>query len=117
MSGGPPDVIAGVLELDRLVHEPARLALLTVLSQVEAADFSFLELASGLTKGNLSSHLGKLEAAGLVTVDKGYRGRRPHTRLALTADGRQALSDYRRQLASFIGATPDPMATSGEDPA
>jgi DNA-binding transcriptional ArsR family regulator len=56
------------LALDRLVHEPGRLAILTVLSSVSDADFLFLQRTTGLTKGNLSSHLAKLEDGGLVAI-------------------------------------------------
>ena len=60
------------LVLDRLIHEPARLAILTVLSSVRAADFVFLQHTTGLTQGNLSSHLTKLEEAGLVRIEKSF---------------------------------------------
>ncbi|MEA2704976.1 MAG: hypothetical protein QOD63_2921, partial [Actinomycetota bacterium] len=60
------------LVLDRLIHEPGRLAILTVLSSVKDADFVFLQRTTGLTKGNLSSHLTKLEDAGLVRIEKRF---------------------------------------------
>jgi DNA-binding transcriptional ArsR family regulator len=69
--------------LDRLIHEPNRLALLTVLSSTEAADFVFLQRTLQLTNGNLSSHLSKLEDAGLVTIEKSFVGRKPHTSLSV----------------------------------
>ena len=68
------------LALDRLIHEPGRLAILTVLSSASDADFLFVQRATGLTKGNLSSHLTKLEDAGLVAVEKRFVGRKPNTR-------------------------------------
>jgi DNA-binding transcriptional ArsR family regulator len=111
----PNDPIAGVLALDRRVHEPARLAILTVLGQVEQADFSFLELATGLTKGNLSSHLSKLEEGGLVQVEKRFQGKRPQTLLAITATGAEALLEYRRQLERFIAAAPAPNQGRSEE--
>jgi DNA-binding MarR family transcriptional regulator len=86
------------LALDRLIHEPGRLAILTVLSSAGAADFLFLQRATGLTKGNLSSHLGKLEAAGLVTVEKRFVRRKPNTRLALTAQGAERIARHWEQL-------------------
>ncbi len=104
MRGSPDPALTGVLELDRLVHEPARLLILTVLSQVERVDFSFVELATGLTKGNLSSHLAKLEAGGLVRIDKRFKGKRPQTLLAITTAGGSALASYREQLAQFMAA-------------
>ena len=84
--------------LDRLVHEPARLAILTVLSSCTSADFLFLQRLTGLSKGNLSSHLGKLEEAGLVAIDKGFVGKTPRTRISLTRHGREQIEKHWRQL-------------------
>ncbi len=86
------------LVLDRLVHEPGRLAILTVLSSVNDADFVFLQRATGLTKGNLSSHLTKLEDAGLVTIEKRFIRKRPNTAVALTATGRERIAHHWDQL-------------------
>ncbi len=85
-------------ELDRIIHEPARLRILTILSGVDAADFNFLLNTLGLTKGNLSSHMDKLEKAGYVEVDKRFNGRVPHTEFTITAGGRDALDGYWRAL-------------------
>jgi DNA-binding transcriptional ArsR family regulator len=86
------------LQLDRLVHEPARLAILTVLSAVEDADFTFLQRATGLTKGNLSSHLAKLEGAGLVTVTKTFVRRKPNTKIEVTPTGKDRVARHWEQL-------------------
>ncbi len=85
-------------ELDRLIHEPARLRILTILSGVEAADFNFLLNTLGLTKGNLSSHMDRLEKAGYVKVEKSFNGRIPHTEFQITPQGRKALEEYWKQL-------------------
>jgi DNA-binding transcriptional ArsR family regulator len=85
-------------ELDRLVHEPARLAILSALSACESADFLFLQRITGLSKGNLSSHLVRLEDAGLVTVTKGFVGRVPRTAATLTPDGRARIAAHWQQL-------------------
>src|SRR5215213_6964076 len=85
-------------ELDRLVHEPGRLAILTVLSSVADADFLFLQRATGLTKGNLSSHLSKLEDAGLVQIEKRFVRKKPLTNVALTALGRRRIARHWDQL-------------------
>jgi DNA-binding MarR family transcriptional regulator len=90
--------LRSLAEVDRIVHEPARLMILLVLYTVEAADFTFLINATELTDGNLSSHLSKLEAAGYVEVDKGYAGKKPRTRLSLTKLGRQAVENYRSTM-------------------
>ncbi|MEJ2515731.1 MAG: transcriptional regulator [Gammaproteobacteria bacterium] len=113
MKPGAQAAIDGVLGLDRLVHEPARLAILTVLSQAEFAEFGFLEMACRLTKGNLSSHLSKLEAAGLVAIEKRFQGKRPQTRVAITDAGREALTAYREQLSALIRQVPKKAARDG----
>jgi DNA-binding MarR family transcriptional regulator len=86
------------LTLDRLIHEPGRLAILTVLSSVKDADFVFLLRATGLTKGNLSSHLTKLEDAGLVTIEKRFVRKKPNTNVALTREGRERIAHHWEQL-------------------
>jgi len=86
------------LLVDRLIHEPARLAIMTVLSSVKAADFVFLQRTTGLTKGNLSSHLTKLEEAGLVTIDKTFVRKKPNTSVALTPEGRKRITNHWAQL-------------------
>lgn len=96
-------------ELDRTIHEPARLRILTILSGVDAADFSFLLTTLGLTKGNLSSHMDKLEKAGFVEVEKTFLGRVPHTNFQITEAGREALEQYWRDLDAIrsLQARPD----------
>jgi DNA-binding MarR family transcriptional regulator len=92
--------IGDIANFDRLIHEPARLAIMAVLSACESADFTYLVNSTGLTKGNLSAHLSKLEAAGYVRIAKGFKGKYPHTTCSLTAAGRQAFAAYRaRYLA------------------
>ena len=86
------------LVLDRLIHEPGRLAILTVLASVRDADFLFLLRATGLTKGNLSSHLAKLEDAGLVTIEKRFIRKKPNTNVTLTATGRTRIARHWEQL-------------------
>src|SRR3954469_16594871 len=86
------------LALDRLIHEPGRLAILTVLSSVQAADFVFLQRATGLTKGNLSSHLSKLEEAGLVRIEKRFVRKKPNTNVALTPLGKRRIARHWEQL-------------------
>ncbi len=88
--------------VDRVIHEPARLAIMTNLFVVESANATYLLQQTGLTWGNLGSHLGKLEDAGYVTVKKGYNGRKPETTLRLTDSGREALLEYRDRLLSAL---------------
>jgi len=94
-----------VTELDRLIHEPARLLIVTILSTVESADFLFLQRETELTKGNLSAHLRKLEDAGYVKIQKTFKGKLPLTVCKLTAVGTKAVTEYRQQLQSFMDMT------------
>ncbi len=94
--------LAGV---DRLIHEPSRSIILAILAAVESADFLYLQREAGLTKGNLSVHLSKLEEAGYVSIDKTYRGKVPLTLCRMTEKGRQAFDTYRIQLKKFIDKT------------
>ena len=87
-----------ISSLDRVVHEPARLAILTVLSGCKTADFIFLQRTIGLTNGNLSAHLSKLEVAGLVTISKQFVGKRPQTMVSLTTIGREQINQHWRRL-------------------
>lgn len=86
------------LLLDRLIHEPGRLAILTVLSSVTTGDFVFLQRTTGLTKGNLSSHLTKLEEGGLVQIQKRFVGKKPNTNVALTPIGQERIAHHWDQL-------------------
>ena len=92
--------------VDRLIHEPARLLLMSTLYVVESADFLFLMRQTGLTQGNLSSHMGKLEQAGYVEVLKEFKGKRPRTTLRLTAAGREAFDGYRAQIEDLLADLP-----------
>jgi DNA-binding transcriptional ArsR family regulator len=100
-----PADLRALADLDRLIHEPARLALTAILSVVESADFLYLQRETGLTKGNLSSHLAKLEEAGYVTIEKTYRGRIPLTLVRLTDVGAAAYKGYRTRFKKFLGKT------------
>jgi DNA-binding MarR family transcriptional regulator len=88
--------------VDRLIHEPSRSVILAVLSAVKSADFLYLQRETGLTKGNLTVHLSKLEAAGFITIEKTYRGKLPLTLCSLTEEGKQAFKEYRQQLREFV---------------
>ena len=100
------DDLRDVVGVDRVLHEPARLLLAALLYPVEGADFLFLLRESGLTKGNLSSHLAKLEEARYVVVTKGYEGRVPHTDYRMTDDGRQAFRSYRDKMRRALKKLP-----------
>ena len=93
-------------ELDRLIHEPARLLLVSNLAIVEEADFVFLSARTHLTAGNISSHMSRLEAAGYVEVEKTFSGRKPRTTYRLTDTGRAAFERYRSQVRDLLGGSP-----------
>jgi len=91
-----------ITSLDKLIHEPARLAIMSILYAASQADFIFLLRETGLTKGNLSTHLSRLESAGYIEIEKGYVGKLPQTLCRMTETGRRAFEDYRRQLEAFL---------------
>ena len=93
-----PSPFAELAALDRLVHDPSRLAILTLLLGWTEAEFQYLLTATRLSKGNLSSHLSKLEAGGLVRITKGHKGRTPWTRAQLTAEGRETVERHWNDL-------------------
>ncbi len=95
MSEPPFEQLAG---LDRLIHEPARLSILTALSACKSADFLFLQRLTGLSKGNLSAHLSKLEEGGLVAIAKSFDGKIPKTTIAMTSNGRKQLERHWNDL-------------------
>ena len=107
----PTDPWANVLKppanFDRLIHEPARLAIMAYLYVVEQADFVFLMRQTGMTQGNLSSHLSRLEDAGYVLPEKSFKGKKPHTLLRLTEEGRDALRRYRRSMSQVLDGLPE----------
>lgn len=90
-------------DLDRVIHEPARLQIVALLSGVREADFLWLLRESQLTKGNLSSHLARLEEAGYVEIEKTFRGKIPLTIVRLARPGRAAFEDYKRKMSGLIG--------------
>lgn len=85
-------------DVDRVIHEPVRLKIVTMLSGLGTADFNFLVSTLGLSKGNLSSHMDRLERAGYVKIVKEFNGKVPHTDYRLTASGRKALTRYWRAI-------------------
>ncbi len=90
------------LQLDDTVHQRVRLGILAVLSEARRADFAYLKDALGLTDGNLSRHIAVLEQAGLVTVEKGFEGKRPRTWVEATRAGRRALAAEVKALRELI---------------
>jgi len=93
--------------IDRVIHEPARLMVLAYLSVVESADFLFIQRQTGLTGGNLSSHLTRLEGAGYVTIRKEFVDRIPRTLLRITRKGRDAFRSYQRTMLQVLNDLPE----------
>lgn len=93
--------------LDRLVHEPARLSILTALAACQSADFHFIERLTGMSSGNLSSHLTKLEAAALIEIKKQFVGKRPNTRVTITRKGLAAVQNHWQRLDELRKNTQD----------
>ncbi len=90
--------LRAISKLDRVIHEPGRLIIVALLSGVKECDFQFLLAETKMSKGNLSTHLAKLETAGYVEIEKTYRGKVPMTLLRLTRTGRKAFEEYRQGL-------------------
>ena len=88
-------------KLDRLIHEPARLAILTALNACQESDFLFLQRLTGLNAGNLSAHLSKLEKAELVLMEKKIVAKRTHTHIAITEQGNKAITEYWRKMENL----------------
>jgi len=97
-----------IADLNRVIHEPARLAILTVLASCEGADFTFLEAATGLTKGNLSVQLTRLDEAGLVDIEKTMKKNRTLTTVRMTREGHHQLGRYWRQMEDIRNAAVQP---------
>jgi DNA-binding transcriptional ArsR family regulator len=90
------------MDLNRVIHEPARLLIVALLAAVKEADFLWVQRESALTKGNLSAHLAKLEEAGYVEIEKTYRGKIPLTLLRLTRNGHKAFEAYKKEMNGLL---------------
>jgi DNA-binding MarR family transcriptional regulator len=102
--------------LDRVIHEPARLAILTALSACRSCNFVYMQSLTALSKGNLSNHLMKLEDAGLIVAEKGFRGRVSNTTLRLTPRGRAAIERHWNRLEDLRAAANAWRAAPAEEP-
>jgi len=99
----PDPALRNLAGLDKVIHEPGRLAVVAHLHAVAEADFLFLQDQTGLTRGNLSSHMAKLESAGYVEIEKTFVGKTPRTTYRLTPAGRNAFASYRAELLAALG--------------
>jgi len=103
----PDPELHPLADIDQVIHAPARLMVLAYLYVVESADYVFLMRLTGLTWGNLSTHLSRLEEAGYVTINKAFKGRKPHTTISLTPQGRAAFKAYKKSLQQVLDDLPD----------
>ena len=94
-------------DLDQVIHASARLMVLVHLYVVESVDYVFLKNQTGLSWGNLATHLNRLEEAGYVAIEKGFKGKKPHTMIHLTKRGREAFKDYKQSMQQVLDDLPD----------
>ena len=94
-------------DIDQVIHASARLMVLAYLYVVESADYVFLTRMTGLTWGNLSTHMTRLEEAGYIEMLKEFRGKKPHTRIQLTEQGRAAFREYKKSMQQVLDDLPD----------
>lgn len=94
--------------IDEIIHQRTRLAIMATLAGVERLEFNEIKAELGLTDGNLSTHAAALERAGYIKIRKAFKGKKPHTSLAMTAKGREAMENYIRLLKGILDrAGPD----------
>ena len=101
------DELHPLAEIDQVIHAPARLMVLVHLYVVESVDYVFLKNQTGLSWGNHATHVNKLEEAGYVAIEKGYKGKKPHTMIRLTKRGRAAFKDYKQNMQQVLDDLPD----------
>jgi len=99
------------IEIDRLIHEPARLIIMANLYVVDEADFVYLTQQTGLTHGNINTHMARLQAGNYVAVEKMFVGNRPRTVYRITEEGRMALQQYRQQVGNLLADIDTPAPT------
>lgn len=103
----PEPELHPLAEIDQVIHSPARLMVLTYLYVVERADYVYLVRLTGLSWGNLSTHLSKIEEAGYIAIDKEFKGKKPHTTIRLTQQGRDAFKEYKNSMQHVLNDLPD----------
>jgi len=94
-------------DIDQVIHASARLMVLAYLYVVDSADYVFLKNLTGLSWGNLATHLGKLEESGYIAIEKTFKGKKPHTTIRLTPQGRSAFQAYKSSMQQVLDDLPD----------
>jgi DNA-binding MarR family transcriptional regulator len=105
--GNEPVDVSGFSGIDRVLHEPARMQITALLYMLESADYTFVMNQTGLSWGNLSAHLSKLEEAGYLQIEKSFKGKRPNTTLCLTDQGRIAFKSYAKNMRALFADFPE----------
>jgi len=93
--------------IDQVIHAPARLMVLSYLYVVDSVDYVFLMRLTGLTWGNLATHLNKLEEAGYIQIEKTFQGKKPHSTVSLTDQGREAFRAYKKSMQQVLDDLPE----------
>jgi len=99
--------LSALQEIDQVIHSPTRLMTLVYLYVVESLDYVFLQRMTGLPWGSLATHVNKLEEAGYITIEKGYQGKKPHTMIRMTEQGRTAFREYKEKMQEIFSSLPD----------
>lgn len=94
-------------DLDQVIHAPARLMILAYLYVVESADYVYLMRLTKLSWGNLATHLSKLEEAGYISIEKEFQGKKPHSTIRLTPQGRESFKSYKRKMQQILDDLPE----------
>jgi DNA-binding MarR family transcriptional regulator len=94
-------------EINQIIHAPARLKILALLYVVTSLDYVFLKNQTALSWGNLATHLKKLEGAGYITIQKGYQGKKPQSKIELTSRGRKEFREYKKNLQQVLDDLPE----------
>jgi len=96
------------VKLNKMIHQKARLGIMSILMAADEVDFNYLKEQLQLTDGNLSTHLSQLEAQGLIEINKTFIDKKPRTRVRISERGREAFSEYIRELERIISEIPVP---------
>ena len=103
----PDSDLHPLADINQVIHAPARLMVLTYLYVVESVDYVFLMRLTGLTWGNLATHLTRLEEAGYIAIEKEFKGKKPHSTVHLTEQGRAAFREYKKSMQQVLDDLPE----------
>ena len=107
MGDGNDQDLHPLSDIDRVIHSPARLMVMTYLYVVDSTDYLFLMRLTGLTWGNLASHLAVLEREGYIEIEKKFVGKKPQSMIRLTDTGQSSFQKYKSKMQAVLGEIPD----------